>query len=98
MRDNRKSPRKQSRLQGKAILSGRADVDCSIRDLNATGARLGFRYPTILPRIFNLRFGEEEQRVTVIWQAGIIAGVRFQKPTRAYVPEQKKRFAFFGGR
>jgi len=96
MRDHRKSPRATSKLEGKAVLSGRADVRCTIRDLSATGARLSFRNPTILPRQFNLRFGAEDHRATVVWQAGLFAGVRFQSPTRAHAPVQKKRFAFWG--
>jgi len=98
MPNNRKTPRSASKLEAKAILSGRADVACTIRDLSATGARLSFRNPTILPRQFKLRFGSEDHRATVVWQAGLFAGVRFQSPTRAYVPEQKKRFAFWGFR
>jgi hypothetical protein len=96
MPNSRKSARQASKLQGKAVLSGRADVECSIRDLSQTGARLSFRNPIILPRQFTLQFASEDHRVTVVWQAGLFAGVRFQTPTRAYVPEQKKRFAFWG--
>lgn len=96
MREDRKSPRAASKLEGKAVLSGRSDVPCRIRDLSATGARLSFRNPIILPRQFSLRFGEETHRATVVWQAGLFAGVRFQSPTRAYTPPPKKRFALFG--
>jgi hypothetical protein len=94
--NSRKSARQASRMEAKAVLSGRADVECSIRDLSPTGARLSFRNPIILPRQFHLHFAGEDHRVTVVWQAGLFAGVRFQSPTRAYVPEQKKRFAFWG--
>jgi len=96
MPNQRKTPRANSKLAAKAILSGRADVPCTIRDLSATGARLSFRNPTILPRVFNLQFASEDHRATVVWQAGLFAGVRFQAPTRAYVPQQKKRFSFWG--
>jgi hypothetical protein len=95
MRDHRRAARAASKLEGKAVLSGRADVRCTIRDLSATGARLSFRNPTILPRQFNLRFGTEDHRATVVWQAGLFAGVRFHAPTRTYVPAPKKRFAFW---
>ena len=57
MPNQRKTPRSASKLEAKAVLSGRADVACTISDLSATGARLSFRHPTILPRQFNLRFG-----------------------------------------
>ena len=96
MPNQRKTARSASKLEAKAVLSGRADVACTISDLSATGARLSFRHPTILPRQFNLRFGSEDHRATVVWQAGLFAGVRFQSPTRAYVPAQKKRFSLWG--
>lgn len=96
MREDRKSPRASSKLEGKALLSGRPDIPCTIRDLSATGARLSFRNPIILPRQFTLRFSAEDHRATVVWQAGLFAGVRFQAPTRAYTPPPKKRFALFG--
>ena len=93
MRDQRNTARESPELAGKAVLSGRTDAECSVGELAATGARLSFSHPIILPRQFTLRFAGEDHRVTVVWQAGVSAGVRFQSPTRAYVPEQKKRFA-----
>jgi hypothetical protein len=93
MPENRSTPRRSAKQEGRAILSNRSDLDCTIRDVSATGARLSFRTPTFLPRTFRLAFGSEEKRVTVVWQAGMFAGVRFQSPLASQMP--KKRRALF---
>jgi len=89
MAESRVAPRVPAKQQGKALIGGRADIDCTIRDLSALGARLRFSNPTFLPRQFRLQFDDQEQKVTVIWQAGVLAGVRFQTPLRN-MPERKK--------
>ncbi len=90
MAELRNAPRLPAKQRGKAIINGRNEVDCTIRDLSSLGARLKFSHPTFLPRQFRLVFDESDQKVTVIWQAGVIAGVRFQTPLRN-LPARKKR-------
>jgi PilZ domain len=89
MPELRNAPRSAAKHQGKAIISGR-EIACTIRDLSALGARLNFAHPTFLPRQFRLVFDEGDQKVTVMWQAGGTAGVRFQTPLR-HLPRRKKR-------
>jgi hypothetical protein len=74
------------------VIGGGPEVTCTIRDLSATGARLSFSHPTFLPRTFRLLFDEQDQRVTVRWQAGVMAGVRFQTPLRHLAPKKKRRW------
>ena len=45
--------------------------------------------PLFLPKSFRLRFGGNDQRVSVVWQRGLLAGVRFQTPIR--LPAAKKK-------
>lgn len=90
MRESRRVPRLSAKQRGTAIISGRAAIECIIRDLSSTGARLSFSHPTILPRAFRLQFEDHDERVSVIWQGGLFAGVKFQTPMRA-LPPQKKR-------
>lgn len=97
MRDERDAPRISQKKKGSAAFNGR-HLDCSIRDLSATGARLNFGHPTFLPRIFNLRFDDQDQRVTVMWQRGQYAGVRFQTPIRSMLPKRRPLFAWAGRR
>ena len=90
MAEKRSAPRQSAKQPGKAVISGRSEVECTIRDLSSLGARLKFSHPTFLPRQFRLVFDDSDQKVTVIWQAGVIAGVRFQTPLRN-LPKRKKR-------
>jgi PilZ domain len=94
MAEARNAPRAPAKQQGKAVISGRSEVKCTIRDLSALGARLSFMNPTFLPRQFRLQFDEQDQKVTVVWQAGVLAGVRFQQPLR-HLPVQKKKAWFW---
>lgn len=90
MPEARRAPRHAAKQRGSAVVSGRAEIPCVIRDLSATGARLSFSNPTILPRTFRLEFDGQDQRVTVVWQRGLMAGVKFQTPI-GVVSTQKKR-------
>jgi hypothetical protein len=92
MPDLRRVARVASRQRGKALIGDRSAVTCTVRDLSPLGARLSFSNPTFLPRRFLLQIdGEEERNVTVIWQAGVLAGVRFATPLRPVAPPRKKK-------
>jgi len=90
MAESRNAPRIAARQRGIAVIPGGQELACTIRDLSSLGARLSFVHPTFLPRQFRLRFDAEDQRVTVIWQAGILAGMRFQTPVRHLAAPKKK--------
>ena len=99
MAEHRSAPRSATRETGKAIISGRAEVECTIRDISSTGARISFRQPTFLPRTFNLRLAAEgDQKVTVMWQGGVLAGVRFQNPLRTRAPAKRRSIFSWGGK
>jgi hypothetical protein len=89
MAESRNAPRATTKHQGKVVVGGRTDIECQIKDLSSTGAKISFSNPTFLPKVFTLKFDGEEHRVTVKWQRGLQAGVRFQTPIRS--PVQKKR-------
>ena len=72
-------------------IPGRPDIDCSIRDVSNLGRAAELLEPDILPRMFQLKFDGIEQRVTVMWQSGRLAGVRFQSPLKGIGGPQKKR-------
>lgn len=90
MPESRKAPRSGTRQKGTAVVNGATAIDCTIRDLSATGARLMFNHPTILPRAFRLQFAEHDQRVTLMWRRGLQAGVRFQAPIRTNLPQKRR--------
>jgi len=90
MPDTRAAPRIAARHQGLIVATGRPDILCVIRNLSNSGAQLSFANPTILPRAFQLKFDGFSQRVTVVWQSGRVAGVRFQTALRGIGAQQKR--------
>jgi hypothetical protein len=90
MAEFRNAPRSGTKQKGMAVVGGGAAIDCTIRDLSATGARLMFQHPTFLPRTFRLRFADHDQRVTVMWRRGLAAGVRFQASIRTNTATKRR--------
>ena len=91
MVEARKVPRAPTKRRGRVVISGRAEIPCTIKDVSSLGARLSFMNPTILPRTFRLLFEDEDQKVRVVWQAGLLAGVRIATPIRGLAAPQTKR-------
>ena len=82
MREARNAPRIAAKQQGTIHIQGRPDLTCSLRNISNTGALLSFPNPVILPRSFEIKFDGQQLRVTVVWQSGRLAGVKFQTPLR----------------
>ena len=81
MEERRTNPSRRKLLKnGRVLLSKWASIDCTIRNLTDTGARLEFTNPTELPTDFKLKILATDQVVPVelIWQRGLAAGVRFE--------------------
>jgi hypothetical protein len=96
MADKRVAPRAARKQNGKAVVGGR-DIECTIRDVSSTGARLSFSNPTFLPKTFTLCFDGQDHKVTVKWQRGLQAGVRFQTPIRVAMPKRRRLLAWATG-
>ena len=90
MREARNATRITAKTEGTVRISGKPDIPCTVRNLSNTGAMLNFAHPVILPRSFELKFDGQEMRVSVVWQSGRLAGVKFQIPMRG-VSAPKKR-------
>jgi len=90
MAESRTAARVVATNKGTAIISGRTEIDCAIRDLSSRGARLSFLNPTILPRQFPVRFDDHGHKLPVIWQKGRLAAVKFQSPIRHAGVARKK--------
>ena len=78
--EGRNTRRQRVLLGGKiAYDNGNYTCDCSIRDLSATGARLGIRGGTVLPKYFyllDLRNGMAYE-CEVVWRNAAQTGVKF---------------------
>ncbi|MDQ2955023.1 MAG: PilZ domain-containing protein [Pseudomonadota bacterium] len=82
--ERRQSPRQKAFLKGR-INNGLGDVDCLIRDLSATGAKLMFSGGITMPGIIDLQIPTKKQtiRAKVQWRNGDEMGVSFLEDTQA---------------
>lgn len=78
----RHAERRKMLKEGKVVLSNWTTIDCTIRDLSNTGARLTFSAPTGLPDEIKLLFvsGQRMRDAKTIWQKGLSAGLEFVGP------------------
>ena len=81
MYSGRKSPRRNIFQIGKVYNpDGTPLVECILRDISATGAKLELREDMSLPKSFMLaltRDGIVRRPCETVWQLSIVAGVRF---------------------
>jgi PilZ domain len=88
MIENRVAPRLRSLLKGKVIYNNRlSSMDCVVRDISATGARLAIMHQNSIPDRFELYvpLKEKTYNVEVRWRADEDLGVAFltgQEPIR----------------
>jgi hypothetical protein len=82
--ERRKSPRQKAFLKGR-INNGLGDVDCLIRDLSATGAKLMFSGGIAMPPVIDLHIPTKKQvlRAKVQWRSGDEMGVSFLEAAQA---------------
>jgi hypothetical protein len=80
--ERRGSPRRRMLKQARVLLNDRATLDCTIRDMSETGARLVFGAAMQLPETFTLLCVSAETRfdVRVAWRKGLAVGVAFIGP------------------
>jgi hypothetical protein len=82
MTEKRKEQRSRTLFSAKILLPGRhAVIDCVVRDLSASGARIKVDEVAIVPVEFDLVIaapsGERRQRCRVIWRRPTEIGVAF---------------------
>lgn len=80
MAERRSSTRQKSFLQGRIYYNNRrASVDCLVRDISDTGAKLVFSGIVTIPDVVELYLSNKEavRRVRVQWRRGDEAGVDF---------------------
>jgi hypothetical protein len=79
--DNKRSSPRQRTLKAGKIMFGEKDavtVDCIVRNLSKTGARLQVPHSVIIPGAFKLALSGTVRVVTVVWRKGDLIGVRFE--------------------
>jgi uncharacterized protein YceH (UPF0502 family) len=89
MSERRTSARQKSFLRGSIQFNNRRTViDCLVRDISATGARLIFSDSVSVPDVVELYIPQKEQtlRAHVQWRRGDELGVAFAKGAQAPAP------------
>jgi len=68
--------------EAQILTSGSTIVDCTVKNLTKTGARVEFAAFTQLPSDFKIRFKNtgETRLAELAWQRGLAAGIRFSEP------------------
>jgi len=79
--ERRNATRQKSFLQGRIYFNNRRSaIDCLIRDISATGAKLIFSQTASIPDVVELFIPQKDQtlRAHVQWRSGEEAGVAFK--------------------
>jgi hypothetical protein len=83
MRERRIAARQRSFLQGRVYFNNRrSSIDCLVRDISGTGAKLVFSSTITIPDVVELWLSnkEEVRRARVQWRRGDEVGVTFDDP------------------
>jgi hypothetical protein len=86
MSERRSILRKRSFLQGRIFFNNRrSSVDCLIRDISDTGAKLSFSEAVTVPEVMELYVPakEEMRRVRAQWRSGNDMGIAFDDDEQA---------------
>ena len=76
--DNRRVPRRRALKGASAVLPGGGIIDCVVKDLSDTGAKLQVVNALSLTERFELRIpGAKPVQATVVWRRDRMVGVRF---------------------
>src|SRR4051794_29867570 len=87
--EKRSAPRTRSFLKGKAIFNNRqSTLDCLIRDISSTGARLEVSNAVLLPDAFDLYVAQKDatMRARITWRRDGEIGVEFEHAAAAPTP------------
>lgn len=83
--ERRRHPRHKTLLGARVVFNNwNATIDCQVRDLSASGARIRLSGATSLPGVFQLLFTAKQQitPAEVVWLRTLEAGVRFVPAAR----------------
>jgi hypothetical protein len=87
--NHRSNPRTRTFLKGQAIFNNRnSTLDCVVRNVSSTGAKLQLTETVTLPDVFDLSIPQkgETVRVRLRWRHGEEVGVSFVSPLATEAP------------
>lgn len=86
--DQRSSKRQRTLLDGRIVFNNRFSlIECRVRDLSDTGARIMFEHPVTIPPEFELEVPSRELSAwaRVMWSRGREHGIRFTDGPQAAI-------------
>lgn len=78
--EQRRSPRKRTLLEARVVFNNRFSViECTVRDMSATGAKIAFPHATPIPEEVELEIPKtgQSRRARVLWSDGKHHGLMF---------------------
>lgn len=81
----RRDVRKRTFLKGRIVFNGgAASMDCLIRDMSESGARIELSETSTIPEVFDLYIQNKDAtfRSTMCWRRGGEVGITFDDPIR----------------
>ena len=87
--EHRRSPRSRTILQGRVVFNNRFSlIECIVRDLSDTGARITFSHPVSLPSELELEIPKKglATPAKVMWSNGIHHGLMFLEAAQDEAP------------
>jgi hypothetical protein len=84
--EQRSRKRQRTLLEGRIVFNNRFSlIECRVRDLSDTGARIMFEHPVTIPPEFELEIPSRELSVwaRVMWSSGREHGIRFTEGPQA---------------
>ncbi len=101
--DHRRTRRRRTLLDGRVVFNNRYSViECTVRDLSVSGAKITFEHPTPLPPTVELEVPKTGQnfRADVMWSDGKSHGLMFvhepghKTKVRETIPQPQTRMPF----
>jgi hypothetical protein len=86
MSEHRRETRQRVFLKGRITFNnGASSIDCLVRDMSSSGARLVLSETTVLPEVFDLYIAQKDRtyRATLRWRREDGVGVVFDEAGRA---------------
>lgn len=82
--NQRAAPRLRTFKGGRIWIKGSSTIDCKIRDLSVSGAKLAVASVVGIPNVFDLEFTQEKTYRTceIVWRKVDMLGVRFLSEPR----------------
>ena len=83
--ENRASVRRRALKEARVVLHDSSTINCILRNLSESGARLEFSDPVTLPDRFDVLLVSANKLVpaTRVWERGAAVGIRFTGPERS---------------